>query len=588
MKQADNAIKVLLVEDNAYDAKIVEDLLRGIKNGGFSLRLTDTLKKAEEADGQERADIALLDLNLPDSFGPETLHKAQKFMQDRPIIVMTGFYEEKLGVSLIKKGAQDYLVKGKLTGDWLAYAIKYSIERAKIELKMKERETRLRDLLEKIPEGFLVLHPGGRPVFANRGAEEIFGLAREELMVKPPPLEYGTGAPVETDLWRKDGRKVPVEVRCVEIQWGTETSRLVMMRDLTAARQLERARTEFISMASHELRAPLTIIRESLELVRDGTLGEVNEKQKEILRIGVDNSGRLNRLIDAMLDITKLETGVMPLYLSEADLGGLIAETVREHAQLASERGTGLRAELPPAPLCCYCDEEKLREVLVNLVSNALKFTPRGGQITLSLRPWEGQALICVENTGQGIEPEDLPRLFNKFSKVGKSSEPGVKGTGLGLAISRAITELHNGRIWAESETGRNCRFFILLPLPDYSEAAKKLVCREIEISGGKRRLCALTLLLPPAEAPRAADFIKSRFRSSNAMIRGKGGDITVFLPDAGLQEGAKAAAFIQKGLMELDPERSGEPRIIPLLYPEDFRDAEGYLAKMEEARRGQ
>jgi signal transduction histidine kinase len=588
MPEQNKSIKILLVEDNAYDAKIVEDLLGGAKNGRFSLRLADTLKKAAEADGQERADIALLDLNLPDSFGPETLHKAQKFMQDRPIIVMTGFYEEKLGVNLIKKGAQDYLVKGKLTGDWLVYAIKYSVERAKIELKMKERETRLRDLLEKITEGFLVLQPGGRPIFANRAAEEIFGLSHEELMGKPLPLDCEPGAPPETDLWRKDGRKVPVEVRCAEIQWGAEACRLVMVRDMTTARQLERARAEFISMASHELRAPLTIIRESLELVCDGTMGEVSEKQKEILRMGVENAGRLNRLIDALLDITKLETGVMSLYLSDSDLGGLISETVREHAKLASERGVDLRAELPAAHLDCYCDEEKLREVLMNLVSNALKFTPRGGKITLSLRPWEGQALICVENTGQGIEPEDLPKLFNKFSKVGSSSEPGVKGTGLGLAISRAITELHNGRIWAESEPGKNCRFFILLPLPGYAEAAKKLARREIEASGGKRRLCALTLLLPPEQSPAAADFIKSRFRSSSAMIRGKGGDITVFLPDAGLQEGGKAAAFIQKGLLELDPDRGGEARIIPLLYPEDFRNAEEYLAKIDETRRGQ
>lgn len=588
MKQGTIPVKVLLIEDNAYDARIVEDLLREMTDDGFTLRIAGSLQDAASADAQERADIALLDLNLPDSFGPETLLKAQKFMLDRPIIVLTGFYEEKLGPGLVQKGAQDFLVKGRLNGNWLGYSIKYSLERARIEQRMREREARFRELLEKIPEGFLVLSSGGRPVFANQSAERIFGKPHEALLAGPLPVDTSQEAPAETELRLNDGKRVPVEIHSEEILWEDESARLVMVQDLTKAKQLERARNEFISMASHELRSPLTIIRESIDLVCDGSTGDISEKQKEILRMGLENTGRLNSLIDALLDITKIEAGVMPLYLNEADLGGLLRGTADEYALLGKERGIAVTADAPEERMAAYCDEEKIREVLVNLASNALKFTPRGGKITFTLLPWEGQALFCVENTGPGIEPEDLPKLFNKFAKVGSSAEPGAKGTGLGLAISRGITEMHRGHIWAESEPGKNTKFFMLLPLPDFAEAARELARREISTTGGKRAFCSLTVLLPLEESIMAAEFIKGRFRSSNAMIRGMGGDITIFLPDSGMVEGAKAATLIQKGLRELNAGRETDARIIPLLYPEDFRNEEEYLTKMTEARGGQ
>jgi len=463
-------IKVLVVEDNPADAEIIKNLFLSIKEDGFAVTTADTLEKAAAANELSRADVVLLDLNLPDSFGPQTLSRAAEIFRSEPIIVMTGFYEERLGVELIKKGAQDYLVKGKLTGSWLAYSIKYSIERAKIEARLKEREGRLRKILEKIPDGFLVVRQDGEVVFANNGAELIFGKSRETLLRQPFTLEADTEKALETDLRLIDGKKVPIEVRAVEIQWDSEPCRLVMLRDLTTVRTLERNRDEFISKVSHELRSPLTVVKESLALVYDGTSGGVSAQQKEILKMGLDNTARLNRLIDAMLDITKIEAGVMPMDLAEADLSELFSVTAAEYSYLAAEQKISLRSELPASPLTAYCDVDKLREVLVNLVSNALKFTPAGGFISLSLKPWEGQALICVENSGSGIQPHDIPLLFNKFTQVGRAGQPGAKGTGLGLAISRGIVEMHHGKIWAESEPGKGCKFYVMLPLPSFED----------------------------------------------------------------------------------------------------------------------
>ncbi|HAT72707.1 MAG TPA: hypothetical protein DCS63_07815 [Elusimicrobia bacterium] len=593
-------INVLVVEDNPFDAKIITELFRDIKNGAvFRLSFADTLEKAgAAARGPVPPDILLLDLNLPDSYGPETLTRAAGLFSDLPIIVMTGFYEEHLGVELIKKGAQDYLVKGKITGDWLAYSIKYSVERAKIERKLKQREERLETILEKSPDGMMVARRDGRLLFVNHGAETILGRRREELLKHPLSLEADPEKTVQTELRRLDGKKIPLEVRTVEIVWDAEPSRLVILRDLSPVRTLESSRDEFISMISHELRAPLTVVKESLDLVYDGVVGEVTDRQKEILKIGIDNSLRLNRLIDALLDITKLEAGVMPLDIAKADLNQLLEETGKDYRNLAAERKIRLVKDLPKSPIFTYCDREKVREVIVNLVSNALKFTPENGKITLSLRPWEGEALICVEDTGPGIEAEDLPRLFNKFSQLGGRRPAGAKGTGLGLAICKGIMELHGGRIWAESTPGKGSKFYLILPMQPFDAALKGVVRREIAMATARNRdFCVIDINFAgralgahPRKAElcaRAEAFLKSNMRNSHAILKREEGDFTLVIANADPREGCRACTYVEKGLADLAglaPTLTSDLTIM-LSYPGDFRDEETFIKKMAAAR---
>jgi len=599
MEQHEKALGVLIVEDNSLDAKIITELFREIKNGNaFKLSFAETLEKAVAAARERAPDIVLLDLNLPDSYGPETLGKAEGLFPDLPIIVMTGFYEEHLGLDLIKKGAQDYLVKGKITGDWLAYSIKYSVERARIERKLKQKEAHLEDILEKSPDGVMVARKDGRILFANHAAENIFGRKREELLRHPLPLEADTEKTAETELRRLDGRKIPLEVRAVDTVWDSEACRLVILRDLTPVRTLQRNRDEFISMISHELRSPLSVVKESLDLVFDGSVGEVNSRQKEILKIGIDNSMRLNRLIDALLDITKIEAGVMPMDIAKADLGLLLEETERDYVRLAEEREIRLVKDLPKSPLFTYCDTEKIREVVINLVSNALKFSPRGGTITLSLRPWEGEALFCVEDTGPGIEAEDIPRLFGKFAQVGRKRPPGVKGTGLGLAICKGIVELHGGKIWVESAPGHGSKFFVLLPVLPFDAALKSMVRREIELALARsHKFCVVDINFSGRalrENPRAAElssraeaFLRGNMRNAHALLKREEGDFTMIISNADPKEGCRACSFVEKGLADiagLNPELiEGLTQL--LSFPGDFKDEESFIRKLAAAR---
>ncbi|HNW44349.1 MAG TPA: ATP-binding protein [Elusimicrobiales bacterium] len=587
-------IRVLLVEDNPYDAKIVTELFRDIKTGGFALTVAETLEKAAAAGGQGALDVVLLDLNLPDSFGPATLKRAVTLFPGRPIIVMTGFYEEHLGIELIKEGAQDYLVKGKITGDWLAYSIKYAIERAKIEGKLKMREGRLRAILEKSPDGFLVVRRDGVVLFANPGSERIFGRTRESLLKAPFTLEADTEKIIETELTRPDGKKLPLEIRAVEIAWDAEICRLVILRNLAPVRALERSRDEFISMISHELRAPLTVVKESMQLFYDGAVGPPTEKQKEIIKLGLDNAARLNRLIDALLDITKIEAGVMPMDISRTDLVAMLAETAKDFALSASEKKITLAA-LPGSPVQTYCDAEKIREIVINLVSNALKFTPDGGRITLSAKYIERDAHICVENSGPGIPEEDLPKLFNKFAQLNRSVPTAVKGTGLGLAICKGFAEMHKGRIWAESRPEYGTRFCVKLPLLDFDGSAREMVRREIELAGGEQRHFSAVTLTLPEKLLRSADgipekmeaFLKTYMRNIRVILKREAGDYTLLFPNSDARTGCKAASLIEMNLAKIaGVERGPETELTSLLsYPEDFSDENSFILKLAAER---
>lgn len=589
-------IRVLIIEDNPADAEIVAKLFKDVKSANFTLVFAESLGKATGACEGSPPDVLLLDLNLPDSYGTRTLTRAEELFPDKPIIVMTGFYEEHLGRDLIKKGAQDYLVKGKINPDWLLYSVEYAIERARIEARMKLREEHLREILEKSPDGVMVARSDGRVLFANHAAELIFGHPRADLLRHPFTLEADPERTVETELRRLDGKRIPLEIRAVEIHWGSEPCRLVLLRDLTPVRTLERHRDEFISRVSHELRAPLTVVKESMELVADGTGGEVSPRQKEILRIGLDNAARLNRLIDAMLDMTKIEAGVMSLDLSRTDVGALLGSIAEDYRLVAGEKKLLLKKDLPDAPMATYCDADKVSQVLVNLLSNAIKFTPEGGEIKLTLRPWEGEALICVENSGPGIDPEDIPRLFGKFSRLGGKAASGQRGTGLGLAISKGIIEMHRGRIWVESQPGQGCKFYILLPLLPFEGAIRGMVRREIEFSGaGKKDFCVVTLALAPllrgagdraGELARKAEaFLKGGMRNAHAAVKKDEGEFTLILSGAAGKDGLRACAFLEKGMREIFGGAESGELVILLSYPADFTDEESFMARQAERR---
>ncbi|MCG3177142.1 MAG: Sensor histidine kinase RcsC [Candidatus Omnitrophica bacterium] len=224
-----------------------------------------------------------------------------------------------------------------------------------------------------------------------------------------------------------------------------------------------KAKSEFISIVSHELRTPLTVIKEGISIVLDGPTGTLNDMQMRCLTTAHRNVDRLSRMINDVLDFQKLESGRHELHLSEQSLNDLIREALPSFVALAESKSlelvTDLSGDLPRVML----DKDKITQVLMNYVANAVKFTDTG-RITIRTRFEQGCVTVSVEDTGIGLHLEDIPRIFQSFAQIGRLESHRATGTGLGLAISKKIVELHGGRVGVESTYGTGSTFSFWLP----------------------------------------------------------------------------------------------------------------------------
>ena len=238
------------------------------------------------------------------------------------------------------------------------------------------------------------------------------------------------------------------------------------VRERTAElEQADRLRSQFLSHVSHELKTPLTSIKGFLQNLLDGLTGPLNEKQQRYLSRMLDNSDRLIRMIEDLLDRTRIQSGRLDLVPGEIDLGHCVADAVEQLRLLAQAKRQTLEAVVPPVPLMVWADRDRLIQIVTNLVQNAVKFTPEGGSIMVTVRQ-ENQTLagVSVRDTGPGIPPEFLDQIFDPFFRV-KQARSGMKGLGLGLSIVRTLVELQGGTIVARSEPGQGAELSFTIPL---------------------------------------------------------------------------------------------------------------------------
>jgi signal transduction histidine kinase len=230
-------------------------------------------------------------------------------------------------------------------------------------------------------------------------------------------------------------------------------------------RELDRLKAEFVSVASHEIKTPLSVIRGYVTLLADGIYGDVNEQQHKTLEAVSAQTDRLGRLVHRLLDVSRFEAGGARLELRDIDLHAFFDDLTADFRVLATQNGIEFPVRLAPdLPPTIVGDEDRLSEVLGNLLSNAFKFTDAGGTIRVEAARCDGGIQVEVEDTGVGIAQDKLPRIFEKFYQVENDAQPRSVGSGLGLAIAREIVEAHGGTIGAESQEGKGTRFRVFLP----------------------------------------------------------------------------------------------------------------------------
>jgi len=338
--------------------------------------------------------------------------------------------------------------------------------------ELAEQRAQLQALLNASSDATVAVDGRGRIVYLNEAAGSLFGAEMAPAIGRPfievvrdhdlNELVAAAGARGERSVL-----VVPVgpaqrwlQATAVPIERAGAWAALVVFHDLTEVRRLDSVRRDFISNVSHELRTPLAGIRAAAETLQEGAL-EDRPAAEQFLRHIQRETDRMTQLVEELLDLSRIESGAAPMTFAPLDAAALASETVRRFARQAERAGLHLTA-LPAGPVTLIGDAERLERALGNLVANAIKFTPQGGEITVSVHESGHDVAIAVADTGVGVEPEEQARVFERFYKSGRGR--GAGGTGLGLAIVKHIALAHEGDVSLESRPGRGSTFTIRLP----------------------------------------------------------------------------------------------------------------------------
>ena len=359
----------------------------------------------------------------------------------------------------------------------------------RLEREVADRTTELRrwteryaTILDTVGDGILSTDASGRITFVNTSACALVGWTPGDLVGRgvcealcsahrhtcpfDEALRGSVVAGAAVEIRHRDGALVPVELHASPqtLDGGVVAGVVIAFRDVSAQLAVEQVKRQFVSSVSHELRTPLTSVRGVLEMFVDGDAGELSPVGHDLVANASRGVERLSRLVDDIIDAEKLATGQFSLQRSRIPLGRVLHDTVTALQPLAV--GAQVRIELgevPPTDV--WGDADRIEQALVNLVGNAVKFSPRGAAVHVEVDPGADVVLVSVRDHGPGVPADQLEHVFERFHQVASNGAEDQGGTGLGLTITRSIVQQHGGTIWAESTEGEGARFTFTLPV---------------------------------------------------------------------------------------------------------------------------
>jgi two-component system, OmpR family, phosphate regulon sensor histidine kinase PhoR len=324
--------------------------------------------------------------------------------------------------------------------------------------------SRLQSVLDSMGTGVVVSDSDGRVELINPAARELLGIDPGAAALTVPvtrPIAHGQA------FQATNGRVINAVSTPIRRGTGETLGLVTVLEDMTRERELERVRSDFLTVVSHELRTPLTAVKGSLDLLLDGDAGSLEPLQQRFLQTARRNTERLISLVHDLLDLSRLEAGQVSLTLQPADIRRIVDDVVIGLGTIFDSKHQAVHLELPTQPILVLADRRRFEQVVTNLLGNAATYTPEEGQIEIRARPdpAAGQAVLTVRNSGPGIAPEDREHLFEKFYRGGNALTRQDGGSGLGLAIVKSLVDLHHGTIAVESEPGKGAAFIVRLPL---------------------------------------------------------------------------------------------------------------------------
>lgn len=502
------SLKILIIEDDSVTRILLQEQLSRSLLPISVIKTASSLNSAFEILDESTFDLVLLDLNLPDSTGLDTLVTVTKKFPNVAIIVIMGEDSDKLGLKTVAIGAQEYLKKTAYTTEILAKSIRYAIERKRTQEILDRKQRNLEAIFDASPIGMLLVDENTIVRRVNDVIRQMVRKAYSQIIGRKfcyalccvnntdadKNLESNTpcgkcllqktivdvldswqpihGVEVQPTLEVGDKRVTPwfrISTEPVIIDGCRQV--LIAIDDITQRKKAEEKllettemKSQFISTVSHELRTPLAAMKESIAIVLDEITGRLNEKQKKFLSIAKRNVDRLSALVNDVLDYQRLEADRVKLHIQNNDISEVVTEVHETMVLVAKKKGVNLLFDLTGDLPKAKFDRSQIIQIMSNLISNGIKFTPEKGQVSVSVRQQNDELILTVRDTGVGIPKEELPKIFKRFYRVSMPNKQ-IQGTGLGLAIVNKIVMMHGGRIEVESELGKGTTFTMFLPL---------------------------------------------------------------------------------------------------------------------------
>ena len=485
-------IHALLIEDDPDDVLLLKDCLAEVGMGRIKLDYADRLSRGLIQLGGGGYDVILLDLNLPDSRGLDTLNTTIKRFPKLPVVVLSGLADDVITIEAVRRGAQDYLVKGEINGPLVMRVIRYAIERKHVEAVIRASEARYRTLVETSPNGITLADLEGNVILCNQQAAHLHGYENAEAMIgihvlklvspgerqqaalnTQKTLHEGRVTNAEYKMLRKDGSQFPAEFSTALIRntAGTPTGFIGITRDISERKQAIEAenrlgiiKEEFLSSVSNQLRTPLLSLMGFLDLLRNEKISTSDVQNRFLLRASKD-ADRLLDLVNELLDYSLVESGRLTLNLERVDLSKVIEDVVQSLREQAEAKRISLTFAPMDKNLFGEIDQARMRRVLAKLVENAIKFSNADGKVFITGKSMNDTIMINVIDEGCGISSEDCERIFDKYYQFEHVTNQNITGMGLGLYIAKQILEAHAGTLTVSSQLNAGSTFTISIPV---------------------------------------------------------------------------------------------------------------------------
>lgn len=350
-----------------------------------------------------------------------------------------------------------------------------------------EQQAEAEALFTSIGEGAISTDEFGRITRVNPVARDILGFNEDELIGewfpkriiavsadntvinlidRPITKAFLTGKSISEKMIyrRKNGETVPVSISVSPILLeGKPLGAVEVFRDITLEEEIDRMKSEFISLASHQLRTPLSAIKTYSHMLIDGYMGDVTPTQKKSLRTIISGANRMNELISTLLNITRIESGTIAVTPKMIQLNTVIDEVVKEISMMAADQSVDLLVKIDPKPINIRTDLLIFKEVVTNLATNAVKYTPEGGSVTIAVKKRSADVLLTVTDTGWGIPKQSQSQIFSKFFRAPNIVKRETTGTGLGLYLVKGLVDTLGGSIRFKSEEGVGTKFYLTI-----------------------------------------------------------------------------------------------------------------------------